>query len=111
MTGSAIGCACYILLGVCFICFGIWLIVAKRDKPIGFWANVKELPQVNNINGYNRAVGKLWCAYGAVIALLGLSLFSGGTLGAILTILGTCWASIGLMIIYSVAILKKYEKK
>ena len=110
MTGSAIGCACYILIGVCFIGFGIWLIVTKRDKPVGFWANVKDLPQVNNINGYNRAVGKLWCAYGAVMALLGLSLL-GGTFGVILTILGTCWVSIGLMVVYSVAILKKYEKK
>lgn len=110
MTGSAIGCGCYILIGFCFICFGVRLIVVKRDKPVGFWANVKELPRVNNINDYNRAVGKLWCAYGAVMALLGLSLF-GGTLGWILTILGTCWASIGLAIIYSVAIMKKYEKK
>ena len=109
MTGLAIGCGCYILLAICFISFGIRLIVVKRDKPVGFWANVKELPQVNNINGYNRAVGKLWCAYGAVMALLGLSLL-GGTWGWILTILGTCWASIGLAIIYSVAIMKKYEK-
>ena len=110
MTGSAIGCGCYILIGLCIICFGVWLIVVKRDKPVGFWANVKELPQVNNINGYNRAVGKLWCAYGAVMALLGLSLLC-GALGCILTILGTCWASIALAVIYSVAIMKKFEKK
>ena len=110
MTGLAIGCTCYILLAFCIIGFGIRLIVIRRDKPVGFWANVKELPQVNDISGYNKAVGKLWCGYGAIIALLG-SLLLAGPVGGILTILGTCWASIGLAIIYSVAILKKYEKK
>lgn len=109
MTGRMIGCGCYILLGICCIIFGIWLMIVRRDKPVGFWANAKELPQVNDVNGYNRAVGKLWCAYGLVIALLGLPLLD-RTLGWI-TILGTCWASIGLMIIYSVVILKKYEVK
>ena len=110
MIGRMIGCGCYILLGCCFIFFGVWLIVVKRDKPIRFWANVEELPKVNDINGYNRAVGKLWCVYGLIIALLGLPLL-GRALGVILTILGTCWVSIGLMIIYSVVILKKYEIK
>ena len=110
MTGLAIGCACYILLAFCFIGFGIRLIVIRRDKPVGFWANVKELPQVNDISGYNKAVGKLWCGYGAAMVLLGLLLF-GGPVGVILTILGTCWVSIALMVIYSVVVLKKYEKK
>ena len=110
MTGSAMGCACYILLACCFIYFGVRLIVIKRDKPVGFWANVKELPRVKDIDGYNNAVGKLWCGYGAIMALLGFLLMA-GPVGIILAILGTCWASIGLMIIYSVAILKKYEKK
>ena len=110
MTGRMIGCGCYVLLGCCIIFFGIRLMTVKRDKPIGFWANVEQLPKVNDINGYNRAVGKLWCAYGVAIALLGLSLL-GGVLGVILTILGTCWVSIALMVIYSVVIVKKYEVK
>lgn len=110
MTGLAIGCTCYILIGFCFIGFGIRLIIIKRDKPVGFWANVKELPQVKDISGYNKAVGKLWCGYGAVMVLLGLFLLA-GPVGGIFTILGTCWASVALVVIYSVAILKKYEKK
>lgn len=110
MTGLAIGCACYILVAFCFIGFGIRLIVIKRNTPVGFWANVKELPQVKDISGYNNAVGKLWCGYGAVMVLLGLLLFA-GPVGWILTILGTCWASVALAVIYSVSILKKYEKK
>ena len=92
MTGLAIGCACYILIGFCFIGFGIRLMIIKRDKPTGFWANVKELPQVNDISRYNKAVGKLWCGYGAVMALLGLLLLT-GPVGTIVTILGPCWAS------------------
>ena len=108
MTGSSMGCACYILLGVCFIGFGIRLIAIKRDKPVAFWANVKELPRVNDISAYNKAVGKLWCGYGAVIALLGFLLLA-GPVGIIMTILGTCWASIALAVIYSVVIMKKYE--
>lgn len=110
MTGLAIGCACYILMGFCFISFGIRLIIIKRNIPAGFWANVKELPQVEDISSYNKAVGKLWCGYGAVMVLLGLLLFA-GPVGVILAILGTCWVSIALMVIYSVVILKKYEKK
>lgn len=110
MTGSAMGCACYILLGICFIAFGVRLIVIKRDTPVAFWANVKELPSVNDISAYNKAVGKLWCGYGAIIVLLGFLLLA-GPVGVILTILGTCWASIGLAVIYSVAIMKKYQKK
>lgn len=109
MTGLAMGCACYIVLGVCIIGFGIRLIVVKRDKPVAFWANVKEQPQVNDISAYNKAVGKLWCGYGAIIVLLGLLMLA-GPVGTIATILGTCWASIGLAVIYSVAIMKKYGK-
>ena len=110
MTGNVIGCATYALIGLCFIGFGILLIAVRRDKPVGFWAGVKELPKVEDINGYNAAVGKLWCAYGAILALLGLFLLN-GVGGWILTILGTCWASIGLAVVYSVVILKKFEKK
>ena len=110
MTGKMIGCACYVLLGLIFMGFGMRLLVSKRENPVGFWANVKELPKVKDVKAYNRAVGKLWCGYGVIIVLLGLPML-GGPGGIMLTILGTAWASIGLAAVYSAVIIKKYEIK
>lgn len=100
------------LLSCCFIGYGVYLMCSNREVPVGFWANVKEPPQVTNVKAYHKALGRLWCGYGIVLLLLGLP-FLGvqNSAGFIITILGTAWASIGLAIIYSTAILNKYQKK
>lgn len=100
------------LLSVCFIGYGIYLMFSNKKVPVGFWANVKELPQVTDVKAYNKALGKLWCGYGTVLLLLGFPfLGEQNAAGFIITLLGTVWASIGLAIIYSTAILNKYQKK
>lgn len=101
------------ILSFGFIGYGIYLMCSNREVPVGFWANVKEPPQVTDVKAYHMALGKLWCGYGTVFLLLGLPflLCKQNSVGFIITILGTCWASIGLAIIYSIGILNKYQKK
>ena len=100
------------LVSCCFIGYGISLMFSNREVPAGFWANVKEPPQVTNVKAYHKALGKLWCGYGIILLLLGLPfLGEQNSVGFIITILGTCWASIGLAIIYSIGIINKYQKR
>lgn len=107
-----IGFVIWTLVSCFFICYGIYLMLSKREVPVGFWANVKESPQVTDVKGYNRALGKLFCGYGIVFILLGLPMLVGqNSAWVIFTVLGASWASIALAVIYSTVILKKYQKK
>ena len=65
------------VIGLFFVCMGIYCFFAK--KPMGFWANAETFA-VENVDGYNRAVGKMWIVYGIVFALLGLPMLSGSPL-------------------------------
>ena len=62
------------LVGMLFIIGGIYCINSKKEVAFGFWANAKTAPiEVKNIKAYNKALGKLWCAYGFFFILLGYS--------------------------------------
>lgn len=107
-----IGFVIWALVSCFFIGYGIYLMCSDREVPVGFWANVKELPQVTDVKSYHKALGKLFCGYGIIFLLLGLPMLGGqNNVGLIFTILGALWASIGLAIIYSTVILKKYQKR
>lgn len=107
-----IGFVIWTLVSCFFIGYSIYLMLSKREVPVGFWANVKEPPQVTDVKGYNRALGKLFCGYGIVFILLGLPMLVGqNSAWVIFTVLGASWASIALAVIYSTVILKKYQKK
>ena len=107
-----IGFVIWALVSCFFIGYGIYLICSDREVPVGFWANVKEPPQVTDVKSYHKALGKLFCGYGIIFLLLGLPMLGGqNNVGLIFTILGALWASIGLAIIYSTVILKKYQKR
>ena len=109
-----IGFVIWALVSCGFVGYGIYLMCSKREEPVGFWANVKEPPQVTDVKGYHRALGKLFCGYGIIFLLLGLPLLgeqkNAGVM-VIFTVLGASWASIGLAVIYSTVILKKYQKR
>lgn len=112
MVNNMFGFILWGLVSCCFIGLGIYLLLSKRQKPIGFWANAKEPPQVDDVKGYNRACGWLWFCYGIVLFLLGLPLLGEqNSAGVIISILGTMWASIALVAFYSTVIWKKYGKK
>lgn len=99
------------VLGVFFVVMGIYDMTSKKEKPFGFWANAEVAP-IEDVKGYNRALGKLWCVYGVLFTLIGLPLLNGQNSGLlIMTVLGTMFLSIGAMVTYVVGIEPKYRKK
>lgn len=111
MEGRWIAFIIWALMGVLFIVMGIYDISSKKAKPFGFWANA-EVASIEDVKGYNRALGILWCVYGVLFVLIGLPLLAGQNSGSIIiSILGTMFISIGAMIAYVVGIEPKYRKK
>lgn len=100
----------WLALGVAFIALGAYAILSKKEVAFGFWANAKMFP-VQDIRGYNHAVGKLWCVFGVVFVLLGIPLLPGQNTGyIIISILGCMAEAITAMVIYVAVIEKKYRK-
>lgn len=109
MDGTIIGFIVWALFGCFMIGLGISAFFSK--KSVGFWANIKTFP-VNDIRGYNRAVGKLFIAYGFIFIVLGVPLLSGqNTPYILLSVLGVMIETIAIMVIYSLSITKKYKEK
>ena len=101
------------IMGVLFIVMGIYDMNSKKEKPFGFWANA-EVGPIEDLKGYNRALGILWCVYGILFILIGLPLLildekNSGLI--IIPVVGAMFISIGAMIVYSVGIESKYRKK
>lgn len=106
-----IGFIIWVLLGIAFIALGVYVSCSKKAAAFGFWANAKTFP-VEDIKGYNRALGKLWCFYGAILVLLGIPLLAGqNSPYAILSILGILVVTIAVMVIYTLKIEGKYRQK
>lgn len=91
----------WILVGILFIIMGIYDRHSKKEKPFGFWANT-EVMSIDDVNGYNRALGKLWCVYGVLFMLIGLPLLAGQNAGVIISIVGAIFISIAAMAVYVV---------
>lgn len=101
----------WLVMALCFVCLGICHFLSKRKSAFGFWANAKVF-DVTDVKAYNRALGKLWCVFGVVFALLGLPLLYGQNSPYILlTILGAMLEAIAAMVVYVTVIEKKYRKK
>ena len=94
-------------MGLLFVILGVHALFAK--KPQHFWANVK-MAEVTDVKKYNRAMGKLFIAFGAVFALIGLPLLMENEAWVILSVLGTVLSMIVMMVIYSTVIETKYRK-
>ena len=105
MEGFIIG----VIVGCFFIGIGIFSFHAK--KAVGFWANARMF-EVNDIKGYNHAMGKLWCVFGIVFILLNTPMLDGQNSPLVMiTILGVMVEVIVLMIVYTQVIEKKYRKQ
>ncbi len=101
----------FAIMGALFIVMGIYNLNSKKAKPFGFWANAEVTP-IEDVKGYNRALGILWCVYGVLFTLNGLPLLDGRNSGLIIIpILGTMLISIAAMVVYVVGIEPKYRKK
>lgn len=104
-----LGFAIWAAAGIAFISLGLYAFFSKREVAFGFWANAKMFP-VKDVHAYNRAVGKMWCVFGAVFILLGLPLLGGqNSPGAILTIIGAMIEAIAVAVVYTVVIEPKYR--
>ena len=98
MDGSIIGFIIWALFGCFMIGLGISAFFIKNFE-------------VNDLEGYNRATGKLFIVYGVIFIILGIPLFSGQNSPYILlSVLGVMMETIAIMAIYSLYITKKYEK-
>lgn len=99
------------IVGVLFIVMGIYDMKSRKAKPFGFWANAEVAP-IEDVKGYNRALGILWCVYGVLFTLVGLPLLDRKHSGMImLSILGAMAITIVTMVVYMVGIEPKYRKK
>ena len=104
-----VGFVIWMLCSVVMVAFGIYAFFSQRIMPFGFWANAKVF-EVRDVRAYNRAVGKLWCVFGFVFALLGLPLLTGqNSPYIILSIMGCMVEAIGAMVVYVTVIEKKYR--
>lgn len=100
----------WLAVSAAFIVLGIYFFFSKKAAAFGFWANAKVFA-VEDVRGYNRALGMLWCGFGIAFALLGIPLLPGQNTGYItITILGSLLEAITVMIIYVTVIEKKYRK-
>ncbi|MBD5510901.1 MAG: hypothetical protein HDR08_06585 [Lachnospiraceae bacterium] len=101
----------WLALSACFVIMGIYNFFSKKKSAFGFWANAKVF-EVTDVKAYNRALGKLWCVFGVVFALLGLPLLYGQNSPYILlTVLGAMLEAIAAMVVYVTVIEKKYRRK
>ena len=97
------------LFSLLFIGLGIHCLLAK--KTIGFWANAKQF-EVTDVKAYNRALAKLWFAYGFFFFLFGLPLLAGQNVALIfIPIIGVALESITAMIVFTIVIDPKYRKR
>ena len=111
MDGRLIAFIIWTIMGVLFIAMGIYDMNSKKAKPFGFWANAEVTP-IEDVKGYNRALGILWCVYGVLFTLIGLPLLNEQNSGLIIIpILGAMLISIAAMMVYVVGIESKYRKK
>lgn len=101
----------WLAMSACFVIMGIYNFFSKKKSAFGFWANAKVF-EVTDVKAYNRALGKLWCVFGVVLALLGLPLLYGQNSPYILlSVLGAMLEAIAAMVVYVTVIEKKYRKK
>lgn len=95
--------------GVGLLLSGIGVHAFFAKKPQHFWANAPMI-EVNDVKKYNRAVGKLFIAFGVVFTLCGVPLLMENKVWIVLSMLLVMPAVIGMMVIYTTVIEKKYKK-
>ena len=108
MIGNIIGFVIWAIGGVIIIGLGISAYFSR--KVVGFWANIKPI-SINDIAGYNRAVGRLFVIYGVILIALGLLLSGQNSPFILLSVLGVMIETIVIMAVYSLCIERKYKEQ
>lgn len=109
MTGESIG-GFLIWLAVGLFFLGLAVFCLRAKTATGFWANAKTAP-IEDVKSYNRAMAKLWCVYGTVFIILGLPLLFGNGALIMVSCVGVMVETIGVMVVYTLKIERKYRKK
>lgn len=106
------GFVIWVICGLLFVGIGIYDYRSK--KQVGFWANF-DVPEVEDVIGFNKAVGRLFIIYGVVFILIGIplipSIFYKNMLLVFIPIIGTVFETIWLMVYFVMKIEKKYYPK
>ena len=105
-----IGFVVWMLVSVIFLGIGISTFYAKN--PVGFWANAK-IPEIEDVPAYNKAVGKLWCVFAVILALLGFPFLVAEQNSPLffISIVGVMVEIIAVAIVYTLRIEARYRKK
>ena len=106
------GFVIWLICGLLFVGIGIY--DYKSKKQVGFWANF-DVPEVEDVIGFNKAVGRLFITYGVVFILIGIplipSIFYKNMLLIFIPIIGTIFETIWLMVYFVMKIEKDYYPK
>lgn len=106
------GFVIWVICGLLFVGIGIYDYMSK--KQVGFWANF-DVPEVEDVIGFNKAVGRLFITYGVVFILIGIplipSIFYKNMLLVFIPIIGTIFETIWLMVYFVMKIEKDYYPK
>ena len=106
------GFVIWVICGLLFVGIGIYDYMSK--KQVGFWANF-DVPEVEDVIGFNKAVGRLFITYGVVFILIGIplipSIFYKNILLVFIPIIGTVFETIWLMVYFVMKIEKDYYPK
>ena len=106
------GFVIWVICGLLFVGIGIYDYRSK--KQVGFWANF-DVPEVEDVIGFNKAVGRLFITYGVVFILIGIplipSIFYKNMLLVFIPIIGTVFETIWLMVYFVMKIEKDYYPK
>lgn len=68
------------VVGCLFLGLGLYAWFSKKARALGFWANA-EMFEVTDVKKYNRAMARLFWAFGVVMIGLGIPLLGGGEFG------------------------------
>ncbi len=84
-------------------------------EAVGFFQNRRRFNktfEVTDVQGYNRAAGKMLCVFGILFILLGIPLLDENTSPLVLIpVCGVLPWELAQLAIYELVICKKYEKK
>lgn len=106
----------YIALGVIIIVVIIFILIgisiSKSKKPVQYMSNVSKLPDVKDVKGYNKELGKVFIYFGLLLLpIMSPLIFAPEhSLGSIVSVLLIMPWVIGLIVICSM-IENKYKEK
>jgi len=106
-TEGIIGFVIWLAVGLIFIGHGARCFKAKEAS--GFWANAKT-PPIGDVKSYNTAMGKFWCVYGLVLAILGIPVLFGSNVWILASCVGVMLEAVAAMVVYTLKIEGKYRK-